>query len=407
MSKFRTLKSLFHEDEGRWQRVYQERFCGEGTLHYPFSIGKYPAFSVLTAEMVLKGDAVRNLQIQLERLEAEIPCKQVILMDSLFREIEQSNEIEGVRSSRRDLALALNAKPGTRFAGQLRQYDKLLSGNMEFPRTPAGIRKLYDDMLLLDIVSEDPGNAPDGMLFRAGPVFVTNGQKTIHTGIMPEPQIMELMEQSLTLVQDAGLPFLSRTAVFHFLFGYIHPFYDGNGRLNRFLTSLLISKELSVLSSLQLSLAFRGNRKKYYREFEEAEDRLNRGDLTPFILMFLEVLEESLANEVTRLEERQAKYTEYLAVLGKTGSKTGELVFLEAMLAATLFSVDGVTKKQLMELTGRSSSWINNVLRENRDKLESVREGHENLYRFNEQYLDSLLKTARERPDQHVKTGSR
>ncbi|MEY8468839.1 hypothetical protein [Faecalibaculum rodentium] len=71
--------------------------------------------------MVLKGDAVRNLQIQLERLEAEIPCKQVILMDSLFREIEQSNEIEGVRSSRRDLALALNAKPGTRFAGQLRQ----------------------------------------------------------------------------------------------------------------------------------------------------------------------------------------------------------------------------------------------------------------------------------------------
>lgn len=42
-------------------------------------------------------------------------------MDSLFREIEQSNEIEGVRSSRRDLALALNAKPGTRFAGQLRQ----------------------------------------------------------------------------------------------------------------------------------------------------------------------------------------------------------------------------------------------------------------------------------------------
>ena len=162
-----------------------------------------------------------------------------------------------------------------------------------------------------------------------------------------------------------------------------------------------------MLSSLQLSLAFRGNRKKYYREFEEAEDRLNRGDLTPFILMFLEVLEESLANEVTRLEERQAKYTEYLAVLGKTGSKTGELVFLEAMIAATLFSVDGVTKKQLMELTGRSSSWINNVLRENRDKLESVREGHENLYRFNEQYLDSLLKTARERPDQHVKTGSR
>ena len=121
MIKYRTLNILFLEDEVRGLCVFLERFCGEGTLHYPFSIGKHPAFSVLTAEMVLKGDAVRNLQIQLERLEAEIPCKQVILMDSLFREIEQSNEIEGVRSSRRDLALALNAKPGTRFAGQLRQ----------------------------------------------------------------------------------------------------------------------------------------------------------------------------------------------------------------------------------------------------------------------------------------------
>lgn len=74
MSKYRTLKSLFHEDEGRGQRVYQERFCGEGTLHYPFSIGKHPAFSVLTAEMVLKGDAVRNLQIQLEDLRQKFPA---------------------------------------------------------------------------------------------------------------------------------------------------------------------------------------------------------------------------------------------------------------------------------------------------------------------------------------------
>ena len=71
-------------------------------------------------------------------------------------------------------------------------------------------------------------------------------------------------------------------------------------------------------------------------------------------------------------------------------------MFLETLAAASLFSVDGVTKKQLMELTGRSSSWINNALRANRDKLESAREGHENLYRFNKQYLDSLGKTAKE-----------
>lgn len=192
------------------------------------------------------------MQIQLEHLESELPCLPVILMDSLFQEIEQSNAIEGIHCSRKELQNALSVQPATRFAGQLEQYLRLLSGKVQFPETPGDIRKLYDAMLLEDIIRDTPHNRPDGRIFRAHSVAVTDRLKTVHKGIQPESKIIQLMETALSLVQDHAIPFLIRTAVFHFLFGYIHPFYDGNGRLNRFLTSLLVSGEFSTLAALQL-----------------------------------------------------------------------------------------------------------------------------------------------------------
>ncbi len=39
-------------------------------------------------------------------------------------------------------------------------------------------------------------------------------------------------------------------AVFHYLFGYVHPFYDGNGRMARYLSSIFCSeKEVLFLAA--------------------------------------------------------------------------------------------------------------------------------------------------------------
>ncbi len=306
MNQYRTLKSWFHEDEKLYQQKYKEKYNREETLRFPFSAGENPAFVVLTGEVTAKSDAIRKMQSQLEHLESELSCRPGILMDALFQEIEQSNAIEGIHCSRKDLQNALSAQPGTRFAGQLEQYLCLLSGIVQFPETPQDIRKLYDAMLLQDIVRDTPHNRPDGRVFRAHSVAVTDGLKTVHKGIQPERKIIQLMEAALELTQDNAIPFLIRTAVFHFLFGYIHPFYDGNGRLNRFLTSLLVSGEFSTLAALQLSSDFRKHQKKYYRAFEEAEHPLNKGDLTPFVLMFLDILEEAFSDGISRLENLQS-----------------------------------------------------------------------------------------------------
>ena len=51
--------------------------------------------------------------------------------------------------------------------------------------------------------------------------------KEIHRGISGETEIIACMEKALFILHNKSIPPLIRISVFHYLFGYIHPFYDG------------------------------------------------------------------------------------------------------------------------------------------------------------------------------------
>ena len=78
-----------------------------------------------------------------------------------------------------------------------------------------------------------------------------------------------------------------RIAIFHYLFGYIHPFYDGNGRTSRFINSYLLSKKLQFLVSYKLSYTIKENMNSYYKSFKETNDEKNKGNLSFFVISFL------------------------------------------------------------------------------------------------------------------------
>ena len=64
--------------------------------------------------------------------------------------------------------------------------------------------------------------------------------KVIHSGIYPEEKLNEAMTAALDFLNDDNIDILIRISAFHYLFGYIHPFYDGNGRTSRFISSHLL-----------------------------------------------------------------------------------------------------------------------------------------------------------------------
>ena len=84
------------------------------------------------------------------------------------------------------------------------------------------------------------------------------------------------------ILADEAIPALVRVSVFHFLFAYIHPFYDGNGRTNRFISSYVLSRSFSPIVGYRLSYSVKERIEKYYKGFSICEHPLNKGRYNAF-----------------------------------------------------------------------------------------------------------------------------
>lgn len=229
------------------------------------------------------------------------------------------------------------------------------------------IRKIYDDLALKEVVEDDPKNMPDGKVFRKGPVDVTTPtQKVIHQGLYPEEKIIDAMSKALDYLGDVSVELLYRICIFHYLLGYIHPFYDGNGRLNRFISSYMLGKELQPILGYRLSYTIKENIREYYKAFRVCNQPKNRGDLTPFVEMFLKIIEESTRQLLSALQERVNALDHYDKIIerlpnGKEGNYY-QLYFV--LVQAELFSENGISTEDLLEFMGVSRTTLRRQLQE-------------------------------------------
>ncbi len=364
------LSHLFHKDKNEYTSLYEKRISSESTYILPVKIGNNKAFYCLCPE-------IHNISLRIMQLNNRVSdIKRTLPPEALFQfakkclidEIKLTNDIEGVYSTRKELVSVLDEidKKGKkkRFYGLLNKYN-MLGSDSEFPlNTSNDIREIYDDLVLKEVAEDHPDNVPDGEIFRKDMADVTTpAQKVIHHGAYPETKIIQLMEQSLNILNQKEIPVLIRISIFHYLFGYIHPFYDGNGRTSRFISSYLLSREFEFLIGFRLSYTIKAHIKDYYDAFKECNSENNLGDLTPFIIMFLKIILESFENLYDALEKRSNQLSKYTDVLDNaTDMSDGLKTFAFVLIQAALFSDEGLTKKQLESELNISPSTIDKRL---------------------------------------------
>ena len=96
-------------------------------------------------------------------------AKTKFLIDVVSNEIYNTNELEGVKSSKSEIALStklliLNKNPkNKKLLSMIKSYIEIIKGNFKLPNFPKDYRAIYDKITDLEI---EPDEFPDGEIFR-------------------------------------------------------------------------------------------------------------------------------------------------------------------------------------------------------------------------------------------------
>ena len=383
------MRTAFHRSDIDDEALYRDRIKSDEVVLLDIPIAGYPGFFLKTSEIY--DSVVRTAKADKEglRLYGALPTKPIeqFTTNSLIDEIVLTNEIEGVRSTRREISDVLqslqNEDRKMRFRGLVNKYLMLNSGKWDAVVEPKDIRDLYDQLVLDEVLAEKKDNAPDGELFRAGEVSVYDAaDREVHRGLYPESAIYDALERSLRFLNSGnGVDDLMKIAAFHFLFGYIHPFYDGNGRTNRFISSQYLSNCCEPLVGYSLSYTIKEKIGDYNKAFAMVEHPLNRGDLTPFITVFCEIIAQSLERASTKLREKKFLLEMCMENLGwnvrrNGGISDGGLHLAEALVQTSLFAEEGTSVEEMTREIGVSRATVYKILKE-LDSILPIKKGRD------------------------------
>ena len=376
--------------------IYDARFNSEASIKLPIKIHENVGFIFNTNEITKLLVKIYKTINKINLLRTHLPNIAInsYIIKSLKDEIALTNEIEGVRSTRKEIEDAIDSiknDKSARFKGLVDKYFKLISNEIIPLNNCEDIRTIYDALVLPEIEKE---NLPDGILFRKEPVQVVSATpKEKHRGIMPESKIIESLDLCLDFLKSDDIDSLIKISAFHYLFGYIHPFYDGNGRTSRFISSYLIKNELDVLLALKLSYTVKNNINKYYKAFDVCNDRKNKGDITFFVVTFLELLSQASDDLYTKIADLNDQLNYYNNIINTLvnekvlNDKQAKCIFI--LCQNRLFDDTYMNMNTLTELLEKSDTTTRKILKSLESKNLLVKSRNKNQYLYSAN-LDSL-----------------
>ena len=403
---YRELIKLYYGDSETYRETYMRRFSSDSAVRLEFDVAGNQAFFVQCDDVIHLIYQILTLDKDIYKLRVKLPkiALEQYSKRCLIDEIVVTNNIEGVYSSRKEIGAALSIleeqseKRGKNsvFLGLVNKYMKLLRHEEVPLRTCRDIRDIYDEIVLDEVISENRRHAPDGQIFRKDmtEVYAATG-KTMHRGKYPEAEIITYMEKALRFLNDEAILPVYRICLFQYMLGYIHPFYDGNGRLGRFILSYCISENFERLLAYRISETIKEDIRKYYKAFQTCNDPKNRADLTPFLIMMLEMIRTAMEDLKQSLSEKLSVWDRYRTAIPKLNlSRNEEMAQLyDILIQASLFSEQGISTQELLSFFDTNYTTLGkrlNVIR-NQDLLMTEKHENKKYYSLKLKMLDDIL----------------
>ena len=155
--------------------------------------------------------------------------------------------------------------------------------------TEENLFRLYQ-MTIGDFLPEEDRLLP-GNLYRHDNVYIVGG-KVEHTGLPWQRLPAYMAELVAFAAEKAAQNDLVKAAILHFALAYLHPYFDGNGRMARLLHLwYLVQRGYSSALFVPMSRFIEESRSRYYKAYtlvEQNQQISGMLDVTPFLTYFAE-----------------------------------------------------------------------------------------------------------------------
>jgi Fic family protein len=246
----------------------------------------------------------------------EFSLKSEAMLETLTLDILKSSEIEGEKLSRKQVRSSIAKRLGLE-AGGLTSPDRNIEGVVEMllDATQNYAQPLSEDRLLGWHSALFPSGR-SGMYkievgkYRTGEMQVVSGAtggEKVHYEAVEAKNVKAEMNRLLHWINEkSSIDFVIKSAIAHLWFVTIHPFDDGNGRIARAISDMLLARSDGDSQRFySMSNQIRKERKKYYAALEKTQ--YGNSDITLWLNWFLNCLKNSLINTETTLNSVLSK----------------------------------------------------------------------------------------------------
>ncbi len=256
---------------------------------------------------------VRNLQGNLSGQMKAIgfSAKEEAILNTLTLDIVKSSEIEGEHLNYGKVRSSIARRLGINTAG-LSSPDRNVEGvvDMMLDATQNYLQPLTEERLFAWHSALFP-TGYSGMhkievaRYRTGEMQVVSGamgKEKIHYDAVAPQLVKTEMDKFLNWFNDGDKtdPVI-KAAIAHFWFVIIHPFDDGNGRIARAISDLLLARsEKSSERFYSMSGQILVERKQYYKVLQKVQH--SSGDITEWLEWFLHCLKNALSETESTLK---------------------------------------------------------------------------------------------------------